>query len=172
MTSTLYLMVGYPGAGKTTAAEYIAHITGATHLWADKVRRERYGEPTYSPAENAELYDHLNEVAAELLNAGNDVVYDTNFNFYKDRQKLRAVADKHGAKTVVVWVQTARDLAETRATLHAPEERTRVLGKMEPRHFHRLADNLEQPKPTEITLTIDGTKVTQAYIEQKLNEAQ
>jgi predicted kinase len=170
MQQTLFLMLGYPGAGKTTTAEQIAHLTGATHLWADRVRRERFGTPTYTHQENLELYDHLNEVAAELLNAGNSVVYDTNFNFYKDRERLRRVATQHGAQTVLVWVQTPRELAETRATQAKPDERTRVLGKIPPDTFRRMANNLEPPHDDELTLKIDGTKVTANYIRQKLSK--
>ena len=71
----LYLMVGYPGSGKTTAALMIHELTGAVHLWADKIRRERFGQPTYSHEENVELYNHINELTAELLRAGNSVIF-------------------------------------------------------------------------------------------------
>ena len=167
-TPTLYLMVGYPGSGKTTAAEAIAHITGATHLWADRVRRERYSEPTYSHTENMDLYDHLNQVAAELLNAGNSVVFDTNFNYRHDRDHLRTIANKHGAKTVVIWVQTAKSTAQHRATHLDEAERTRVLGSMDEEDFERLASKLEEPGPDETVITLDGTKITEAYVRTHL----
>lgn len=168
MNQTLYLMVGYPGAGKTTTAEQIAHITGATHLWADRVRRERYDKPTYSHQENMELYDHLNEVAAELLNAGNSVVFDTNFNYYKDREHLRAIATKHKAETVVVWVQTAKSTAKHRATNLDDTEPTRILGTMHEDDFQRLVNKLEEPRDNETVVIVDGTKVTQSYIREQL----
>lgn len=167
---TLFLMLGYPGAGKTTAAGQIAHVTGATHLWADRVRRERYGEPTYSRQETRELYEHLNEVAAELLNAGNSVVFDTNFNFYKDRQHLREIAETHGATTIVVWVRTDADLAKKRATTLGQSEPTRVLGTMPEESFNRMAGNLQPPHPDETVITLDGTKITAEYVAQHLGQ--
>lgn len=71
----LYLMLGYPGAGKTTTAKTIHELTGAVHLWADKIRNERYPHPTHSHKENIELYDYLNELTAELLATGQSVIF-------------------------------------------------------------------------------------------------
>ena len=82
MTSTmtrpkLYLFVGYPGAGKTTASKIIAQHTGATHLWADHVRGKMFERPLHSVDESHQLYERLNQRTAELLAAGQSVIYDT-----------------------------------------------------------------------------------------------
>lgn len=166
---TLYLMLGYPGAGKTTTARAISEVTGAAHLWADQVRRKVYGKPTYSHEENLDLYNHLNYIAGELLKAGKSVVFDTNFNYYKDRQKLRKIADEQGAKTWLVWVTTSRELARQRATDGAKEgQNTRILGDLPTDTFDRLSDELQPPKAGEQTISIDGTKVSVDYVRQAL----
>jgi predicted kinase len=82
---TLFLFLGYPGAGKTTAAQFIQQKTGAELLWADFERRQMFGQPTYSEAENDELYGYLDKQAAHILNQGKSVIFDTNFNFLIDR---------------------------------------------------------------------------------------
>lgn len=166
--ATLYLMLGYPGAGKTTTAKIIHELTGAVHLWADQIRRERFETPTYSHHENIELYKHLNQLTEELLAAGNSVVFDTNFNFYKDRQHLRDIAATHGADSKLIWITTKRDTAKMRATENARKQTTRVLGDMPPEDFDRMAKNLEPPHDNEAYTAIDGTKVTADYIREQL----
>jgi len=170
---TLFLMLGYPGAGKTTTAKTIEQLTKATHLWADQVRREMYQQPTYSQAENTHLYTHLNDVAAEQLEQGHSVIFDTGFNYYKDRQRLREIGDRSKAKTLIVWVKspkaTARQRAVEDAHLHS---HTRVLGHMEAEHFDRLSDALEEPRQDEAYIAIDGTKDKLEDIRQQLQDAQ
>lgn len=164
--ATLYLMLGYPGAGKTTTAKVIHDVTGAVHLWADDIRRETYGEPTYTHEENLVLYEYLNKVAEQLLEAGQSVIFDTNFNFFADRQKLREIAKKHQAQSKVIWVTTNKELAKERATANAHTQDTRVLGNMPSSTFDRMSQNLELPRENEDVIEVDGTKVSHEYIEE------
>jgi predicted kinase len=161
-------MLGYPGAGKTTTAKVIAELTGAVHLWADHERRKKFGTPTYKHRENIELYDYLNQLADELLSEGKSVVYDTNFNFLKDRKRLREVAQKNGAETVLIWVTTPKHIAKDRATTDKHPQHTRVLGTMPEHAFERMSGNLQPPHPDEEVIEVDGTKVTAKYISMLL----
>jgi len=168
MPPKLYLMLGYPGAGKTTTAKLISQLTGSVHLWADQERCKLFANPKYSHAENLELYEKLNAATENLLRAGKSVVFDTNFNFYKDRQRLRKIAKKSGADTLVIWVVTAKPLAKNRATKGATLQTTRVLGNMSEAHFERITNNLEKLRPDEPFVQIDGTKVTADYVKLRL----
>lgn len=169
---TLYLMVGYPGAGKTTTARVLHKITGAEHLWADHERRRRYSTPTYSHTENLELYDHLNQVAKSKLEQGQSVIFDTNFNFHKDRERLRNLASKQGAQTILVWLKTPKDLAKQRATSDAHTQDTRILGNMPEADFERMSNNLEPPRENEVYIEIDGTNVSEQHVRQQLENNQ
>jgi len=167
---TLYLMIGYPGAGKTTVSKYIHELTGAVHLWADRVRSERFAQPTHSPSENRQLYDHLNEVTAELLASGESVIFDTNFNFYKDRVKLRKIAEDHDATTLVVWVHTPRAVAKKRAVQESHGKETRIFGNMPEERFERLCNNLQPPTHDEQVIEIIGLDLTKEKVAQLLNQ--
>jgi len=167
---TLYLMVGYPGSGKTTISKIISEQTGAVHLWADHERQLMFTTPQRSHAENIQLYDELNDRTDELLRQGKSVIFDTNFNFYRDRERLRRVAARNGAHAVVVWVTTARDIARERATKHSEGQETRIWGNMPEADFDRIAGNLEPPRPDEHVIEMDGTDITPTYITQKLQQ--
>lgn len=165
----LYLMLGYPGSGKTTTAKTIHELTGAVHLWADHERRKMFKKPAFSHQENLSLYSELNQRAEELLAEGKSVIFDTNFNFYKDRQKLRNIAASAGAESRLIWVRTPKELAKERATTDAHKQQTRVLGDMPPEQFERMAKNLQPPAPDEAYIEVDGTRVTPEYIADLLS---
>jgi len=165
---TLYLMLGYPGAGKTTAAKLIAAHTHGIHIWADEHRRTHYPEPHYSEEENQKLYKKLNDQAESALHSGQSVVYDTAFNHYADREKLRAIARQAGAESVVIWVQTPREVARHRALNADQHPATRILGNMTEVVFGRLSDKLEKPHHDEKTIPMDGTQLTAEYVAKQL----
>lgn len=165
---TLYLMLGYPGAGKTTTSKAIHELTGAVHLWADHERRKMFPKPTHTHQENLALYDVLNQRTDDLLAAGQSVIFDTNFNFYKDREHLRHIAAKHGADVKLFWVTTPKDIAKERATHIDHAHRNTYDEVMPESDFERMAGNLEPPHPDEAYLAVDGTKITTKYIKRLL----
>jgi predicted kinase len=165
---TLYLMVGYPGAGKTTTARYIHEITGATHLWADHERNRLFPSPTHGHDENIELYKVLNQRTKQLLQDGHSVIFDTNFNFYKDRKRLRHLAATEGARTVVIWVTTPKNVAKDRAVAHEEPGETRIWGNMPERDFERISGNLQEPGPEEHPIKLDGKNLTKEIVAREL----
>jgi predicted kinase len=154
----LYLFIGYPGAGKTTVSKFISEATGATHLWADVERHKLFKRPTHSQAESLELYDRLNRQAEELLAAGKSVVYDTNFNFYADRQKMRDIAVHCGAETVLIWISMPKDAAKRRA-VHTTDSRNGYQTAMTEAQFDAIVSKLEPPAKDEKFIKINGLKL-------------
>lgn len=165
----LYLFIGYPGAGKTSTAKIIAERTKAVHLWADSERHKLFPDPTHSEAESVKLYDYLNNKAGELLKSGESVVFDTNFNFYADRQKLRQIAEESGAgKTVIVWLTTPEEVARQRA-VHTPMMRNGYMYGMSNEQFNAIISKLEPPLPDEANvIKVDGTNFNPDEIIEKL----
>jgi predicted kinase len=161
-------MMGLPGAGKTTTALQIAKITGAVHLWADKIRREKFGDPSYSHEENQKLYEEMNNQADTLLSEGKSVIFDTNFKYQKDRQHLSEIAHKNNASVIVCWLKVDQELAKKRA-LEDTDHPHRPLGAdMTESEFKRLSADFELPQPGETVIELDGTKITPEYVSEKL----
>lgn len=155
---TLYLMIGSPGAGKTTVATMIAELTGASHLWADHERHKLFANPTHSRQESAELYRKMNEAAEDLLSQGKSVVFDTNFNFLTDRLLLRNIANKHDAQTINIWLTTPNEVARGRA-VGSHKQRNGYHMTMTDVQFDSITAKLELPTKNEKTIKIDGTKI-------------
>ena len=154
----LYVLIGYPGAGKTTVAKIIADATGAVHVWADAERHKIFSKPTHSQAESLELYDRLNRRAGELLAAGKSVVYDTNFNFFADRQKMRDIATRNGAETVLLWITLPKQIAKQRA-VNSGRSRNGYEVSMTDEQFESIVAKLEPPSENEKYIKIDGLKL-------------
>lgn len=164
----LYLFVGYPGAGKTTVAQLIHEATGAVHLWADHERHAMFDTVTHSKDESQELYSRLNALADSLLAVGKSVIFDTNFNFRRDRDHLRDIANRHGAETVIIWVRTPREMAKQRAISEAEGQATRIWGNMPEQDFERLANHLQPPEDNEQFITVDGSALDPEAVKRQL----
>lgn len=165
-------MLGYPGAGKTTTAKLVAELTGARHIWADQQRRVSFGVPTYSRAENDQLYAALNQEAVDTLRGGTSVVFDTGFNERADRDHLRQLAQSVGASSLILWVAVPPEVARDRATTDAHLQDSRALGDMSPADFERLRAKLEPPTADEPYIQLDGTQISTEYVQHQLNQHQ
>lgn len=163
----LYLFIGYPGAGKTTVAKLIAEKTGAIHIWADLERHKMFPRPTHSQTESDELYERLNQATSYLLSQGKSVVFDTNFNHFNDRQKLRDIADNNNAETVIIWVKTPIETAKNRA-INSTSPRNKYNHNMSHEQFDKIVSKLEEPKKEEKVIEIDGAKLDQEELLKKL----
>lgn len=163
----LYLMMGYPGAGKTTTAKIIHELTGAVHICSDEMRLKFFPHPSFSDAEHNSLYRHLDKQTQELLTEGKDVIYDANLNRYRHRKEKYIICERLGAQPVLMWLQTPRELAKVRA---AQSSRSHLWphGESSQEMFERITRSIEDPHPTENYIQIDGTKVTADYVRQKL----
>ncbi|MDL2362806.1 MAG: ATP-binding protein [Patescibacteria group bacterium] len=163
----LFLFIGAPGAGKTTIAQAVAELTGAKHLWADAERHKLFPRPTHSKEESTELYTKLNKTADYLLGEGRSVVFDTNFNFYIDRKKLRKIAAVNRADTVLIWLTTPLALSKRRA-VSPPTTRNGYDTHMSDTQFDDIVCKLEVPRNNEKFIKIDGTKLDHERIKQIL----
>ena len=170
MKQTLFLMMGLPGAGKTTAAKMIEELTGAVRLSSDEARLMLWPEPDFSEEEHQALDEYLNDRTTELLEAGKSVVYDANLNRYVHRKEKYALAAQLKATPLLCWVQTPRELAKHRRIDEASHHH--LVTPQDPdagAMFERIARIVEEPTKEEPFVVLDGTKITPEYITKQLN---
>lgn len=165
----LYIFIGYPGAGKTTISKIIADKTGAKHIWADVERHKLFKNPSHSQEESHELYEKLNTATDYLLKQNKSVIFDTNFNHYDDRERLREIARQHGAKTVLVWVNTPKEIAKKRS-VETKQSRNLYKMQMTSNQFESIANKLELPKANEKPIKVDGSKADKKEVLNKLKD--
>lgn len=111
---TLFLTVGLPGTGKTTAARQVEAEQGALRLTKDEWMKALYGAENSSSASDV-IEGRLIQIALRALELGTDVVLDFGLWGRDERSALRQAAADLGASVVILYC--ALPAAEQRARL-------------------------------------------------------
>ena len=105
---TLFLIVGLPGAGKTTRAKELAAEHQALRLTPDEWMIPLFGDPGADGKRDV-LEGRLIWVALQTLRLGTSVVLDFGFWGCDERSALRWLARSAGAACQVVYLPVDRD---------------------------------------------------------------
>jgi predicted kinase len=110
---TLYILCGLPFSGKSTLAQQLASATGSVLVSYDAIWWEKKRETGESWGFDA-LCDLAEARLAVALEGGVSAVYDTLNNSKGWRDRLRRLAAQHGARSVVVYLNTPLAVIEER----------------------------------------------------------
>lgn len=110
----LVVLVGLPGSGKTRLARMVRERTGAVVLESDYLRRLLFGRPTYSQEESRTLFRAVHAAADRLLERGAAVILDATNLLEREREPLYAIAERRGARLVLVRLVAPRWLTHRR----------------------------------------------------------
>ena len=108
-TVTLFLMVGLPGAGKTTLAKELALAHRALRLTPDEWMIPLFGD-SMADGKRDVLEGRLVSVAIRALRLGTGVVLDFGLWGRDERSALRWLARSAGAACQVIYLPVARDV--------------------------------------------------------------
>ena len=105
--ATLFLIVGLPGAGKTTRAKRLAAEHAALRLTPDAWMIPLFGEPGAGGKRDV-LEGRLIWLALQALRLGTNVVLDFGFWSRDERSSLRWLARSAGASCQVIYLPVDR----------------------------------------------------------------
>lgn len=137
------MLVGLPGAGKTTWAE--KHVDTETYyLSSDKIRKELYGDENFQ-GDPAEVFSLMQRRTVEYLKNGFNVIYDaTNVNRKNRRGILHSLPKGAKKHCVIVWapieICIERDKARARTVGEAVINK--MLHRFEAPFFDEGFDNI------------------------------
>lgn len=156
---TLFLLFGFPGAGKTYFARQLCEELQAAHVQGDRMRFELFEEPRYDRQED-EIVNHLMEyMTGEFLQAGISVVFDVNATRSGQRRQLREMARRYKAQTVLVWfqidIESAFDRVAKRDRRKADDKYSMPLDRTT---FESIIEGMQNPAPTEDYMVVSGKR--------------
>jgi predicted kinase len=101
---TVFLTVGLPGTGKTTAAKRVEVEHDALRLTKDEWMKALYGDENPSAASDV-IEGRLVEIGLRALELGADVVIDFGLWGRDERSALRQAAADRGAAVVMLYCE-------------------------------------------------------------------
>jgi hypothetical protein len=148
--STLVVVCGLPGTGKTTVAAEVAARLDAARLRTDVVRKELFPDPNYTPAETEAVYAELFDRARERLAAG-DAVLDATFRTADFREGARAAAATADAGFRLVHVECADAVVRERI-----RERTDDASDADVRVYEQFRDSYDPVADPDLVVDNSG----------------
>jgi predicted kinase len=155
----LFLMLGFPGSGKSYVANWLAPHMKAVHLRGDEMRLRMFNKnhpELHTWKYQMQVIGAMQYAVGQVLEAGHSVIYDSNHNSVKGRLPLEEVARKSGAVPVIVWVKAPLDVAKERVLARAAKGGIHETFGLD--FVDRMANNLQPPTEGEIAIELDGTQ--------------
>jgi predicted kinase len=149
----MLLMVGLPGAGKTTRAEELAAAHRALRLTTDEWMIPLFGEPM-ADGKRFVLEGRLITVALQALRLGTSVVLDFGLWGRDERSALRWLARSAGASCQVVYLPVDKDVQLARIA-HRQAAAPRRTFPMTGADVDAWREQFQVPDPAEL----DGSEI-------------
>lgn len=145
---TLFLTVGLPGSGKTTAARRIEFEQNALRLTKDEWVKSLYGHNNPPSAQDV-IEGRLVQIGLRALELGNNVVIDYGLWGRDERSALRQAAADRGAVVEMCYFELHPAEQRRRLDQRAAEE-SHTTWHMSDEELAQWAANIDVPTPGEL----------------------
>lgn len=105
---------GLPGTGKSYFSTKLAERLSFVILESDALRKTLFSPPSYSPEESARLFRALHRLIEGLLKKGIPLILDATNLSERDRERLYNIADRIGARLILVRTEAPPGLVYQR----------------------------------------------------------
>lgn len=114
LSPALVVMVGPPGTGKSHLVRELARHVPVSIVQTDAVRRTLVTRPEYTPDESRRVFSIAHRRTEWLLREGRNVVFDATNIYEWGRRVLYRIADRAGARLLIVRTVAPDDVIERR----------------------------------------------------------
>ncbi len=174
----LFAFFGLIASGKSTLAEAWAEKIGAAYWNSDQVRKELAGmlpkteaknsfnQGIYTPEFSQKTYDELLERAAAKLGNKKSVVLDASYQGKKERQRVRALAERFACKPIFVLCRCPEAIMKDRMETRAQDPDAVSDGRWE--IYLQQKEKFSPPDELDpsLLITIDTDKPVHQLVEQ------
>lgn len=120
MVSPPFIVVsGLPGTGKSFFSRKLAKELFLPILESDTLRKVLFPSPNYSPKESARLFHACHLLIEALLRRGIPLIFDATNLAEHRREHLYRIADKAGARLIMVQVEAPPMVVQERLRARA-----------------------------------------------------
>jgi len=115
MRTTLVVLIGLPGSGKTTLATWLGANAEVVVVSRDAIRAAMFPQCAFTLAEKRAAYDAMKAATTIALEQGRSVCTDgITFASQDDREEMAVIAAAAGVRLVWVWCDVPVRIAQQR----------------------------------------------------------
>jgi Predicted kinase len=162
--SSMVVMIGLPGSGKSHLARAIAARVPAAVLDIDALRAALFEDPQHTAKEHGRLFPALHVLMDRLLARRTTVIVDATNLKETNRRPYYKIAAEHGAKVLLVrvWARTPVIRRRLLARAESPDPADRSTATMEV--YKRMREGAQRVRKGHIS--VDTSADTRAAVDK------
>ncbi len=165
----LIVVSGLPGTGKSYFCRKLAERLPFLILESDALRKQLFPAPTYSIEESSSLFRTIYQLIEDLLKKGIPVILDATNLEERHRERLYNIAERLGARLILVSVQAPPELVQMRLKKRMAEKNVRDNSDADWEVYQKMKATAEKIKRRHYA--VDTSKDITTSIDKVVKEA-